>query len=183
MQFSLEEFRAELKDLDIKNLVPVRVSDIIFSDQVRKYCEQNSCGQYGRNWACPPGVGPVSELKEKAGRFKHGFIVQTVHTLKNSFDLKGMMEDKKVHDRVMREVCNRAREKGLADFMCLSAGHCEICSTCTYQEGAPCRFPEKAMSSLEAYGIDVVRLAKDHGFPYHHGTGTVSYVGLVLYNL
>ena len=45
-----------------------------------------------------------------------------------------------------------------------------------------CRFPEKALASMEAYGIDVVKLAKDHDFPYHHGSGTVSYVGLLLYS-
>lgn len=182
MSFDFEEFRETLQDLDIKNVVPVKVSEIVYSEEVRGYCEKNSCGQYGLNWACPPGVGPVSELKERAGRFKNGFIVQTVHNLKNSFDLKGMMDAKKVHDKVLREVYRRAREKGLDDTLCLSAGHCDICSTCTYKEGAPCRFPEKALSSLEAYGIDVVRLARDNNFPYHHGAGTVSYVGLILYN-
>ena len=182
MPFAVESLLAEIKDFDIKNAVVVDVSNISFSEEVRKYCEMNSCGKYGKNWSCPPGVGPLSELKEEAGRFRKGLIIQTVHPLHDSFDLEGMMTAKLEHDAVLRRVYQCAKELGLHDSLLLSAGFCHICNTCAYTEDEPCRFPEKALASMEAYGIDVVKLARDSGFPYHHGSGTVSYVGMILFS-
>jgi len=182
MEFHIDRLLAEINKLDIKNAVLIDVSDISFSEEVRKYCEMNTCGKYGKNWSCPPGVGPVSELSKKAHRYEKGLVIQTVHPLKNSFDWKGMMAGKVEHDTVLRRVSQFARELGLRDSLLLGAGSCSICNQCAYTKGEPCCFPEEALASMEAYGIDVVKLAKDHDFPYHHGSGTVSYVGLLLYN-
>jgi predicted metal-binding protein len=169
-------------ELGAVNATVVDVEKILFSDEVRKYCEMNSCGKYGKNWACPPGVGPVSELKARAGRYKKGLMVQTVHQLKNSFDLKGMMAGGVEHEKVLRNVLQMTKDKyELTDQLLLGAGNCTICETCSYVDDEPCRFPEDALASLEAYGIDVMKLTKDYGVPYHNGTGTVSYVGLILF--
>jgi len=62
----------------------------------------------------------------------------------------------------------------------LSAGACSVCETCTYPAGKPCRFPNQAISSLEAYGIDVANLIARSGLSYMNGPNTVSYVGLIL---
>ncbi|MDR0904954.1 MAG: DUF2284 domain-containing protein, partial [Oscillospiraceae bacterium] len=37
-----------------------------FTAEVRKYCEDNVCRQYGKTWACPPAVGTVDECRERA---------------------------------------------------------------------------------------------------------------------
>ena len=46
----------------------------------------------------------------------------------------------------------------------------------------PCRFPDEAMPSLEASGIDVVQLTKDTGLVYNNGPKTMTIIGLILYN-
>jgi predicted metal-binding protein len=172
----------DVKNLNVANAAIVSVSDIVFSEDVRKYCEMNSCGKYGKNWACPPGVGSVSELREQAHKYKKGLLVQTVHPLKSSFDLRGMMSAKKGHEEVLRNVMQMAENKyGLNNTLILGAGHCDLCSECTNIIGEPCRFPEKALVSMEACGIDVMKLLKDYGVPYRHGTETVAYVGLILF--
>jgi predicted metal-binding protein len=173
----------DIKLFNIANAVLINVTDTYFSDEVRKYCEMNSCGMFGENWACPPGVGPVSELQDIALRFNKGLMIQTVHQLESSFDLKGMMAGKKEHEAVLRKILQFAEEKyNLDDTLLLGAGHCDLCDECTYKSGQPCRFPDKALASLEAYGIDVMKLAKDYGIPYYNGVNTVSYVGLILFN-
>jgi hypothetical protein len=48
-------------------------------------------------------------------------------------------------------------------------------------DGEPCRFPEKAISSVEACGIDVMSLSKSAGVRYNNGKNTVTYIGAVLY--
>ena len=41
--------------------------------------------------------------------------------------------------------------------------------------------PEKALSSLEAYGIDVYQTTKDTDLKYINGADTVTYFGIVLF--
>ena len=35
----------------------IPVKEIEFDSSFRKYCEDNVCGQYGKNYACPPYAG------------------------------------------------------------------------------------------------------------------------------
>ena len=44
----------------------------------------------------------------------------------------------------------------------------------------PCRFPEKAIGSLEAYGVNVSLLAQTAGMRYINGQNTVTYFGAIL---
>ena len=64
----------------------------------------------------------------------------------------------------------------------LNAGCCRICGRCAYLDGEPCRKPDEAVASVEAYGIDVMQMEKDVGIPYYNGKNTISYVGLILFN-
>jgi predicted metal-binding protein len=178
---NMRQLLDEISVWDIKNATVVDVETISFDDQVRKYCEMNQCGKFGKNWSCPPGVGSLDELSSRARQYEKGLIIQTVHPLTSSFDLKGMMEAKHEHDSMIRKVHRLALDKGLGTSLLLGAGHCDICNICSYTQNQPCLFPEEALASLEAYGVDVVKLAKDSGIPYHHGPGTVSYVGIILY--
>ena len=61
----------------------------------------------------------------------------------------------------------------------LGAGGCRICPQCAYPD--PCRFPDKAMSSMEASGLFVTRVFKDNGVPYYYGPKTITYTACVLY--
>ena len=41
--------------------------DLEFSPRIRWICE-NECPMYGKTWACPPGVGSVSQCEGKCKR-------------------------------------------------------------------------------------------------------------------
>ena len=47
--------------------------------------------------------------------------------------------------------------------MNLGSGGCRVCEVCAKREDVPCRFPDKAMSSLETYGVNVSELAAPCG--------------------
>lgn len=64
--------------------------------------------------------------------------------------------------------------------MVFGVGGCSLCTRCTYLDGLPCIQPERAVSSVEAYGIDVNRMLTAAGLKYNNGVSTVSYVGLIL---
>ena len=86
----LNKLAEKAKELGASAASAIRTSDIRFSQEFRKLCEQNSCGKYGTNWMCPPAIGTLGELKAEVLRFSEGVVFQTVHKLKDSFDFEGM---------------------------------------------------------------------------------------------
>jgi len=65
----------------------------------------------------------------------------------------------------------------------LGAGGCGVCKTCAKRTNEPCRYPKLAMASLEAYGINVSRLAAAAEMKYTNGANTVTYFGAVLFSI
>ena len=43
----------------------VDTKDIVFDAMFRPFCEENLCGQYGVNYACPPDCGSVEQMKAR----------------------------------------------------------------------------------------------------------------------
>jgi predicted metal-binding protein len=159
-------------------------SKIQFHEDFRKACEKNACRKYDTNWMGPPAIGPIGSLMKRALSHRHGLLFQTVHRVASSFDMKGMFEAAKVHNAVFRDLLEKIRRKyPIKDLLPLNAGCCSICEKCGYLDHEPCRHPDQAVSSVEAYGINVIALEKSAGIPYYHGKNTVCYVGLILLNL
>jgi predicted metal-binding protein len=52
---------------------------------------------------------------------------------------------------------------------------------CAKRTDEPCRHPDLAMASLEAYGFNVSRLAAAADMKYINGQNTVTYFGAVLF--
>jgi predicted metal-binding protein len=160
----------------------VNVSDVQFSDTFRDLCKMNSCGNFEKNWKCPPAVGEYEELKNQVLSFNKGLVIQTVYHLEDSFDFEGMVKAKAIHEKVFRSVWNQVRNENLlGPILPLNAGICSFCEKCTYPD-EECRYPEEALSSVEAYGIDVTALVTACGIPYNNGQASVSWVGAIFFN-
>ena len=61
----------------------------------------------------------------------------------------------------------------------IGAGCCTKCKVCTYPD-APCRFPDQAFSSMEAYGMLVTQVCKANGLEYYYGPCTIAYTSCYL---
>lgn len=158
-------------------------STIQFHEDFRKACEKNICRRFDTNWMGPPAIGPISELMKKAMCYRQGLLFQTVHSLVSNFDMKGMLGAAKVHEKVFRDLLSRIRKAySSEDILPLNAGCCHICEKCAYLDGEPCRNPDQAVSSVEAYGMNVIALQKSAGLPYYNGKNSVTYVGLILFD-
>lgn len=172
-----------LVDSHFGHVTPIPASAIAQRPEVRELCKQNACGQYGKNWACPPAVPSLDELKQRFEPFDSFLVIWEVYPLKSGFDWKGMMEGAALFTQslsAMKEALDETVFRN--DYLILGAGACGLCKTCTYGEGKPCRRPDDAIVSLEACGIDVMALMKDHGMKYYNGPNTVTYVGGVFYH-
>ena len=178
----LKKLIEEVKKLQADHAAIIDASVIEYSSEFRHYCEQNRCGQYGTNWMCPPLVGSFDELRKKAARYEKCLVFQTVHPISHSLDWKGMKKAFSVHDDVLRRIVGHMSARyGAEELLFLGAGPCTTCGKCAAVDGEVCRYPDRAVASLEAYGIDVGQLTKSCSIPYHNGKNTVSYVGCVLF--
>ena len=155
-------------------------SRIVLDRRFREQCSANACGLYGKCWMCPPDVGDIDALMEEVRRYPGGLVYQSIHPLEDSFDFEGMQEGGRLHSQRSRRLEEALRREGYAGFLHLSKGGCGVCSPCAKAAGEPCRFPEKAMSSLEAYGVNVSATAANADMKYVNGVNTVTYFGLVL---
>jgi predicted metal-binding protein len=175
-----EQFEEALKGRAWQRGV-IDTKSLIFSEAVRKACEYNSCGNYNRCWTCPPGIGSLEETGKKILAWKKAFVFTTKFDLEDSFDFEGMGKAKELHDELTREI----QEKFGKEYPIYGAGGCKYCSResgadCAYPE--PCRFPEKALYSIEAMGINVMDLSKAAGVNYINGQNTVTFFSMILFD-
>lgn len=159
----------------------VRVEEIHFEPAFREACASNMCGNYGRCWMCPPDAGDIHELIAKAKTFDKALVYQTIGTLEDSYDFEGMMEAADIQNKLAQEVGDVFKALPFTATLHLGAGGCHVCSVCAKKTNEPCRFPERAMASLETYGVAVSELAAKANMKYINGQDTVTYFGAFLY--
>lgn len=157
----------------------IDASDVELDASFRELCEMNSCGFYGGCWMCPPDCGEISGLMESLKTYSKVFVYQTVSGIEDSFDIEGMSEAAKIHNRVTLSI--REKTKDIPGLLHLGKGGCCVCERCSKADNLPCRYPDKAVSSLEAYGINVLKLAPVCGMKYINGQNTVTYFGAVFF--
>ena len=107
-------------------------------------------------------------------------VYQTVNKLEDSYDFEGMMEAGRRHNKLAQEIADWAAGQKFSRWLQLGAGGCHLCETCAKRINEPCRHPGLALRSLEAYGVDVSKLAEASGMKYINGQDTVTYFGALL---
>ncbi len=154
------------------------VASIDLKSEVRDMCAVNSCGMYAKRWSCPPGCGTLEDCRKQLQRYPCGILVQTVGEIEDSFDFEAMVEIEAEHKERFARMYDSLRREG-TEVLALGAGCCTYCGECTYP-AAPCRFPDKAVSSMEAYGMLVLEVCKLNALPYHYGSNKMAYTGCFL---
>jgi len=147
-------------------------------DEVREMCKANTCGMYGKNLACPPACGTLDECQEQVKRFRWGILLQTVGAVEDSLDFEGMVAVEAKHKAAFQDCAARLRQD-CPELLPLGCGCCTVCPQCA-GPGAPCRFPDRRVSSMEAYGIVVSDICAQNGMKYYYGPGTIAYTSCCL---
>jgi len=159
----------------------ISLKDIVLNPTLRDLCKSNQCGQYGTNWMCPPGVGTSEELTSELQSCSDGILMQMIFQMDKSNDIKGWMKAFKIYDQKLENVINNITEHiPKSELLCLGAGPCRVCEECTMKKNEQCKYPDKAIASVEAYGIEVNPTVKNVGLTYNTGPNTVSYVAIIL---
>ena len=168
---SLGAFRAEV----------IEVSKIETDTAFREMCRSNACGNYGRNWMCPPYAGEIEDLISELRTYSYALVYQTVSDLEDSYDFEGMMEAGERHNQLMCELRDQLKNEPLQRVLHLGAGGCRMCERCAKRDDEPCRHPDLALPPMEGYGIDVSSTTRSTDLKYINGANTVTYFGLILF--
>ena len=154
----------EMKILDLAKEAGFRAAmldpqQIPVDGKFRAFCEENLCGQYGANYACPPDCGTVEELHAKLLAQKKVLVLQTLHEI-GSYENKPAVNQARVnHNSAVLSLMDRLQEAGFFGF-CAGYNGCPLCTTCKRKENMPCIHPDKQISCMSAYCIDVAKLAE-----------------------
>ncbi|MDO5456416.1 MAG: DUF2284 domain-containing protein [Eubacteriales bacterium] len=155
--------------------------DLKFLEEVRDMCKMNKCGNYNRLWTCPPACGTLEESRKKAGEYSWGIVLQTTAQMEDEFDGEAIEEASALQRARFLSYTARLRDTG-EDFLAMGSGGCGAgCQTCTYPD-APCRFPDRAYTSMEAYGLLVTDVCRSANTPYYYGRNTVTFTSCVLFH-
>ena len=154
---------------------------IILSAEFRNICKSNGCGMYGHCWMCPPDNGDIEALMDKVRTYAKALVYQSVGKIEDSFDFEGMQMQGNAHVQLSQRIETEIRSLLPIGYLHLSCGGCRLCEHCTKPEGKPCRHPDRALSSLEGYGVDVYRTIQSTTMSYINGQNTVTYFGMVLF--
>lgn len=166
------------KEMGFDTAVPLDPGILTAREDVRAMCAADKCGAYGKNWTCPPACGTVEECQNRMRQYRRGILLQSVGHMTKTIDSKCYRETERRHLQNFHAFAEEIR-KEYPGALCLGAGGCRICKQCAYPE--PCRFPEKAVSSMEGYGLFVTQVCRDAGVPYYYGEKTITYTACVLY--
>lgn len=142
----------------------IPTGDIPVNPDFLRFCEENRCGNYNANYACPPACGSPAEMHEKLLGGKRALVLQSCFDIPGYFTPE-VQSCKKRHSTAIRDFMMFLRSAGYEVFGAAYGG-CGLCERCALPDGEPCRFPELCMSCLSAYCVDAAELAKRCGLPF-----------------
>ena len=74
------ELLALAKSCGFTASAPLDPASIELKQAVRDMCKENTCGQYGKRWSCPPGCGNLEQCRTHLSGYSTGLLVQTTKT-------------------------------------------------------------------------------------------------------
>lgn len=151
-------------EIGFESVAMLLTSELPVTPEFRKYCEENLCGKYGVNYACPPDCGTTDQMKEKLLSKSHAVVLKTVWEM-DYRDAKLVRENKGKHNKMVREFIKRMPAENQNGFMIAASG-CGICDVCAIVDNKPCRFPDLMASCVSAYCINVAELCKKLEWSY-----------------
>lgn len=146
----------------------------------RAFCEENRCGRYGANYACPPDCGTAGEMHRRLLAGRRAMVLASHWEIDGYGDLEGICCAEDAHNAGTLRLLDAARQSGLQGFAVGCSG-CRLCSPCRRVENAPCPFPERRMSCMSAYCVDVAALSRRCGLEYGWGGSCLHLFGMIVF--
>lgn len=159
----------------------VSTEDIVVDYSFRKFCEDNLCGKYGANYSCPPDCGTPQQVHQKLLSKNSALVLQKICDI-NGYDDKPAVEA--ARKSLNYSVLNVAEKMKEAGYDCIPLGYngCPLCNPCKRTANQPCIFPQKQISCLSAYCVNVTELAKQCEFEFTWSDKKLYLFGMILFD-
>ena len=175
----MELLESQLAELPLYGYFFIDPNALEFSDRIRWICE-HECPMCGRTWACPPGVGSVSDCKAKCLSHENCLMIATIVEVNDITDIDEALATRPGHEQITNEVRDLMRAQNVEPYI-LSTEACAICDSCAYLEGKPCRYPDRMHPCVESHGINVIPVLEENGIEFQFGANVVTWVSLLFY--
>lgn len=129
--------------------------ELVFVPEYRTFCEENLCGCYNVNPACPPESGTAEEMKQRALQYEKTLVLQTMQ--EDMHDSAQYKKDKLLQNKMTEELAEKMKAEGKTDILIMSAG------------------PYKHNSCMSAYCVDAQKMADAAGMLCWTDDGMVRY--------
>ena len=155
-------------------------AELEFSERVRWICE-HECPMYGKSWACPPGVGSVSECQGRCGKYANCLMIATITEVSDIGNLPETLATRGPHEKLTNQVRDLMREQGVWPYI-LSTEACTVCERCAWLDGQPCRLPGKMHPCVESHGINLIPTLEENGLEFQYGGNIITWYSMLFYN-
>ena len=152
--------------------------ELVFIPAFRTLCEENQCGKYGANYACPPDCGTIEEMKQRVLRWQKALVMQTMWDIEDPLDSIQIKPAKTQHNQMTRRLIDKIGEPGLM----IGASGCSLCTPCALTKGEPCRFPKLQYSCMSAYCIFVKDMTDRCHMDYDCAPGITTFFSMYCYD-
>lgn len=161
----------------------IDTAELQFVPEFRVLCEENDCGNYGKNYGCPPACGTPEEMKEKVLKYRKAIVFQSKTPVADVMDPLETKPIKKRHIQQTRQAMKKMEETGMKmDGFAIMCGPCNFCPTCAQAEGKPCPHEEMRVSCLSAYCVNATELADTCGMEMEWGGNIAAFFSLYVYD-
>ena len=147
------------KELGFSDAAIMDTKNLVFKPEYRVFCEENRCGNYDLNPACPPESGTVEEMKAHALSYEKTLVLQTMQD--DSMDFK---KAKVAHNKLTEALAEKMKEDGKTDLLLMTAG------------------PYKHNSCMSAYCVDAQMMADAVGMTCWVNDDKVRYFSQILFH-
>lgn len=158
----------------------IPAADVPVDPKFRDFCAQNLCGQYGANYSCPPDCGSVADLHQTILAQEKALVISTIWDIESFENKAAIQHAKRTHNAAVLRLMEKVKAAGCQGF-CTGYNGCPLCDPCKRTENLPCAHPDKRISCMSAYCIDVAKLADRCGLEFGWITGKLFLFGLIAY--
>jgi predicted metal-binding protein len=177
----MDHLRNYTASIGIKTCVSFTPTLLRPEERIRELCRVNRCGKYRKHYMCPPYVGSLDDIRRRLAPFRHGVLLQHQTPLDVKNDREGLRNSKIAFHQMVLETEAHLKTHGAKTVWGMIGGDCTLCRTCLARIDAPCPYPNRARTSLESIGVDVMSLLDSFSLDKGFHPDKITWTGCVLY--
>ncbi len=157
----------------------ISTNELVFDFSFRAYCEENLCGNFGKNYTCPPDCAGAEEMKERILSHRRALVLKSEHNIPDYKDAEKVRRAQATHNQKTARLYSAlfAEKSSLV----VGCGACALCTPCKKALSEPCTHPDLALPCLSAFCIDVKRLAESCNMQYVWKDKRLSLFGMIAF--